>query len=60
MGRPWRGSRAPFPPVVPPTIGHGLEITVSTTRGRLVRGTAGASAGSVAHRLTPRIATLSP
>ena len=60
MDRPWRGSRAPFPLIVPPTIGHGLEITVSTTGGRLAGGTVGASTGSVAHRLTPRIATLSP
>jgi hypothetical protein len=49
-----------FPLNVPPTIGHGLEFTVSTTRGRLAPAVTGASAGIAAHRLTPRIATLSP
>ena len=41
------------------SVGHGLEATVSTTGASLSRGIGGASVGIVAHRLTPRIATLS-
>src|SRR5215831_6864197 len=50
-----------FPPeLARRPIGHGLESTVSTTRGRLSPEISGASARIVAHRLTPRIATVSP
>src|SRR5580704_8303402 len=50
-----------FPPeLARRPVGHGLESTVSTTRGSLSPEISGTSGRIVAHRLTPRIATLSP
>src|SRR5437764_10307002 len=50
-----------FPPkLARRPVGHDLEFTVSTTRGSLSPEISGTSGGIVAHRLTPRIATLSP
>src|SRR5947209_2246021 len=50
-----------FPPkLARRPVGHGLEFTVSTTGSSLSPQISGTSGGIVAHRLTPRIATLSP
>ena len=62
VDRPWRGSKAPISPCIgPPTpSATASSSTVSTTRGTLSPEISGTSGGIVAHRLTPRIATLSP